>query len=854
MPGCPIAPVLAKLVMAPIIEAFVKEIKPYVVDVWIDDISIDLVCDSPEKLAHATIQAFRVLKNLLHQHGFSLSPNKTGIIVSDSKIARAIKVVRDVDTPEVHQVLKDLGVDSAGARLRRIPTQRSRQRKAERRTKQVKALKIPVQAYRVRLIRGSVHPSMLHGVEANGLPPARMRVLRLSLGRHIGLQKHGSLDVLFRFHEGRYEDPALTILLRQIKIMHMLIQTWPVNLEQWLEHAWSTTWQRLVQVQHAWKVVTGPQQTLQVMLLKMGWDAHELGVWHLELAGRAWSIRFVHDPLHATVATMRSAFIAHQWLKVSTLPGAVGLAHGGDFEPLRKFIGKKSCSQLHKNALMSVMQGTLRTMHNGGIAECPMCQEAATLEHVLWECQWFEHHGIAPVPENWKGHWRNAEESALWLRGILPTSILHPPNWEGDAAKEVVCEGKVPKETLLTVAQNQIFCVMSRFGALRDPRLRISAWSVGVFQVKHAVTTWQGSWSGRVQRQQTVTRGILTGLLHLLSNTVGVCIVLVDNSQFVNQWKSRRHTTNEDLWYQLSQMQGFSRLRLCPCKQTKGKEEFCKVNPPEEVWKWHCLNKVAQDLKTYVVQWHDADFTSKFVALNEKAQGVLQLLAQRVAALLSAKPGHHPMKPTKADTPQPRPSNKWRKGVGAGPKQQTLEHFLTLLPDDPDMAKHGHNWEIKKWTVKCALCGSYVRKRQSWKEVLAVVDRPCQGPKPQRKTKKGMPSLKSICADEIDQKTPQQGGRGKGTFQALHKGRQDFLTFLMTDSQNKQQEAGVHTLSLRQSTIACEKCGQSKRFFASTAELIKFHQSKCPANSQDIRGFFLRDDRSQDARGYELEP
>ena len=72
----------------------------------------------------------------------------------------------------------------------------------------------------------SVHAAVGYGIEAQGMAPQRMRTLRSQLARHGGLQKGGSMDIVFDQH-GKLQDPRDTAIERQLKAMHQLLQAWP---------------------------------------------------------------------------------------------------------------------------------------------------------------------------------------------------------------------------------------------------------------------------------------------------------------------------------------------------------------------------------------------------------------------------------------------------------------------------------------------------------------------------------------------------------------------------------------------------------------------------------------------------
>ena len=89
--GCPIAPALAKVIMGPMVTTFVDKIKPWVTDVWVDDVSVDLAAASSRELARLVLRAFRILREIFAEHGFELSPTKTAFLVSQNETARLIR-------------------------------------------------------------------------------------------------------------------------------------------------------------------------------------------------------------------------------------------------------------------------------------------------------------------------------------------------------------------------------------------------------------------------------------------------------------------------------------------------------------------------------------------------------------------------------------------------------------------------------------------------------------------------------------------------------------------------------------------------------------------------------------------
>ena len=120
--GCPLAPLVAKLVLAPLIEGFIRVHPMSSVDVWIDDISVDFVGQDATTVCREALAGYEELKSGLEQAGLKLSTSKTGFLTSTNECKRIINLARREEQPRAHDLLKDLGLDSSGARRRRIGT------------------------------------------------------------------------------------------------------------------------------------------------------------------------------------------------------------------------------------------------------------------------------------------------------------------------------------------------------------------------------------------------------------------------------------------------------------------------------------------------------------------------------------------------------------------------------------------------------------------------------------------------------------------------------------------------------------------------------------------------------------
>ena len=87
---------------------------------WLDDISIDIAHQDAEIAASLSVDVYRSLKRLLHDEGLELNMGKTKFVVNNAKARKALRAMAGPNMPEVAELVKDLGLDSAGAKRRRI--------------------------------------------------------------------------------------------------------------------------------------------------------------------------------------------------------------------------------------------------------------------------------------------------------------------------------------------------------------------------------------------------------------------------------------------------------------------------------------------------------------------------------------------------------------------------------------------------------------------------------------------------------------------------------------------------------------------------------------------------------------
>ena len=162
--GCPIAPSLSKLALhSPCAEVFRSGLVSNL-DTWIDDISADMVAKAPDKVAAKSVKVFRMLQASLGQEQLTLSYSKSAFTQK-----RLQQLLRPGE-PSVLGLVKDLGVDSAGARRRRVATSNARLQKAMGRSRKLGRLKVPVRKKRDQVASTELFTVATFGHQGKDLP------------------------------------------------------------------------------------------------------------------------------------------------------------------------------------------------------------------------------------------------------------------------------------------------------------------------------------------------------------------------------------------------------------------------------------------------------------------------------------------------------------------------------------------------------------------------------------------------------------------------------------------------------------------------------------------------------------
>ena len=278
LPRCPQAPLLAKLVLYPVLADFTRAFPDADTEVWIDDIGYTIVGTDPQWVAQRAMLAYRRVAATIEREGLE----KSGFLTRDKEVEKWInQLTKKESEPKVNRVMKDLGIDATAGRCRRIPTVRKRLKKGKARHTKLLRLRVGSRACKIRVIKGSIHAVVAYGAEGLGVPPRKMRAFRLPLAQTIGWQKGGSMDVIYCQNE-KVEDPMTTTVIRHLLAVQRLVKQWPTEELGSLEKAWKEAWAKLEGSIHLWKVAYGPIQAAICYLIQMGWSAPTIWNWTKE--------------------------------------------------------------------------------------------------------------------------------------------------------------------------------------------------------------------------------------------------------------------------------------------------------------------------------------------------------------------------------------------------------------------------------------------------------------------------------------------------------------------------------------------------------------------------------------------
>ena len=142
---------------------------------------------------------------------------KSGFLCSSRALKRALvslhaKIPQKL--PKPCDVLRDLGLDNTGGRLRRLKTFKGRVARA---LKRAGKLRLIPRGLRSTLIQTNILASGLWGVQGQGIAPTTMKGLRGRVGVSSGIQHRlGCVTVVWRLVEEPLKDPIHQTLRQSV--------------------------------------------------------------------------------------------------------------------------------------------------------------------------------------------------------------------------------------------------------------------------------------------------------------------------------------------------------------------------------------------------------------------------------------------------------------------------------------------------------------------------------------------------------------------------------------------------------------------------------------------------------------
>ncbi|CAE7606948.1 unnamed protein product [Symbiodinium sp. CCMP2592] len=507
--GCPYAPTVAKLTTHAPLQGISQHRGVSHADLWLDDISVDVSHADPEVAASLALSASRKLEALLSVEKLCINKTKTKFVVNSAKAAKALNSMRVEGDPQVADLVRDLGLDSAGAKRRRVTQALKRFKVGRARNQKLHQLGTGCKAH--RLYATSILTAEIYGCQGQGLSPKRLKVVRASISRHVGRSKWGSVDVSLDCMSFRCQDPLLTVVLAQADALYKMFG--PSTAQGWeiLARTWKVAWTRQEAAVHGWKCVAGPVAAMVQYCIDLRINVsdplrwvHSSGVLLLDVTNPGLFLS-VRRFLTQVVALERAS-------RFGAVLTAQGAQQGVDWSVHRKLL-KVSKLSSPRWAFHAVWQG--RTLHagNGGFSHCA-CGAENTLHHVYYECP------LAPAKLSpaLRSFQRKHPDPCFWLRGMVPKAWTTPQVSASALETRVTglfCHQPVDVTGLL------IGTDASGGPNTHDPRLRAVGWSVVLCELRADCLIEHGTISGLLPPGSTVPQGESLAIIEALKATTG---------------------------------------------------------------------------------------------------------------------------------------------------------------------------------------------------------------------------------------------------------------------------------------------------------------------------------------------
>ena len=710
--GCPYAPTVAKLTTHAPLQGISQHPGVSHADLWLDDISVDISHADPEVAASLALSAARKLEDLLSVEKLSINKTKTKFVVNNTKAAKALNTMRGEGDPQVTDLVRDLGVDSAGAKRRRVTQALKRFKMGRARNQKLHRLGTGGKAH--RLYATSILTAEIYGHQGQGLSPKRLKVVRASISRHVGRSKWGSVDVTLDCMSFRCQDPLLTVVLAQADALYKMFG--PSTAQGWaiLARTWKVAWARQEAAVHGWKCVAGPVAAMVQYCLDLHINVqdplrwvHSSGVLVLDVSNPGLFLS-VRRFLTKVVALERAA-------RFGAVHTAKGAQEGVDWSVHRKLL-KVSKLPSPKWAFHAVWQGRILHAGNGGLSRCA-CGAENSLTHVYYECP-LSPAKLSPAIRSFQK--KHQDLPCLWLRGMVPKAWTTP---------------QVPASALQTRVTGA-FCSQpvdvtglvigtdaSGGPNTRDPRLRAVGWSVVLCKRTEDRLVELGSISGLLPPGSTVPQGESLAIIHALMATTGVMDLTCDCKPAVHALSAKTMCTKHipewgQVWHDRTRVQ--PHWVRSHCTPEAFEKEF-----PSQQWRRELNDKADKLAGARAAPACSPHFVRKVKELDQVVWEVNCFLASRAEKLIKDKSQTfvpRAVRETLSQFDKPKPHSK---ALYANKRS-----FLLQLVEK---SEHGHSWKVSSpagaanLQLTCETCKLWVQQTYSQEDFHKVVTHPCVG-------------------------------------------------------------------------------------------------------------------------------
>ena len=695
--GCPQAPAIAKLVLYKPLRSLVQEHPAVLLQTWVDDVSFDIKGTDPDYAAREAVLAFRTLQHHLTAAGLSLNNDKTGFITSSKESAKALDALLKEDDPQHHNVLKDLGIDATNSRRRRISQIKKRFLKGRGRAGIMLRLKL-ANTTKYRLHRGAIHPAMSWGAQANGLAPQRRQQLRVMAARGLGLQRTGSVDVVFDMHPDKC-DPGDSIILQHVHTVWRVLHSFDEGARNLFWISWNSALDLLLKAKYRWQVVTGPLPALQAYLLDYDFDLSNGKQWKRTGYGGIPDCLICLEALWPEIQhKLHEEFQWQRLLRLTRHTGCHDLERKLDWTVSRTL--QKMTSDKVATGIRALHQGTL----HGQEGQCPLCGVELTFTHLLWECSFWQGR-VRDIPAQWKERIQANSEPELWNRGMTQSIFYIPDggmatfNGEGLWAQLEACNLPAGHAVSIAIAPTS-----------RDPRHRRYVFALCIHQVftRERVGALTGICPGKATR----LRALFYGLKHLSLHIRDQVHVAVFQRSIWKHWAfMAAHEAFPDLSQGLEH-EDFDQVKLLLFdKKEMDSNQNRKAFQKDTQAKADQTALLAKPEDILDLQRH----------IDEDTRDVLSVAGTRMDILLRNKDHFLHAKDPRSDNVKI-------------PMVQQKKSLLAEYLQEPQ--SNGHQWAPFRSGVQCQLCKQRLHTKSLIKELQQAKAMPCAAAGPAKKERK----------------------------------------------------------------------------------------------------------------------